>query len=175
MTDSVELGRLEENGDGRWRLRFTRLLAHPLDVVWRAVSAPEQLAAWFPTTVEGERAAGAKLRFSFPQGQAEAFDGEMLAFEPPSLIEFGWGPDVIRIELHPVPGGTELTLIHIFAERGKGARDAAGWHVCLSGLAAYLAGDPAPEDAMAEWKAIHPRYVAHFGPEAAVIGPPEGV
>ena len=46
-------GELEQRSDGRWRLRFTRALAHPPEKVWRAITEPEHLAQWFPTTIEG--------------------------------------------------------------------------------------------------------------------------
>src|SRR5205085_9932689 len=60
-------GVLEQAGQ-QWRLRFTRHLAHPPDKVWRALTEPEHLAAWF-----------------------------LLAFEPPRLVEFRWGTDTIRL------------------------------------------------------------------------------
>ena len=44
-------------------LTFTRRLAHPREKVWRAVSEPEHLAAWYPQEIVGERRAGAPLRF----------------------------------------------------------------------------------------------------------------
>ena len=37
-------GTLEDLG-GRWRLRFTRELAHPQEKVWRAITEPEHLQA----------------------------------------------------------------------------------------------------------------------------------
>jgi uncharacterized protein YndB with AHSA1/START domain len=163
-------GQLEQVG-GRWRVRFTRRLGHPREKVWRALTEPEHLAAWFPTTIEGDRAEGAKLRFSFPNGEAAAFDGEMLAYRPPELLEFAWGPDTIRLELRPDGDGTELVLLDTLEERGKAARDAAGWHVCLDKLGAHLDGGTAGT----EWSAVHPGYVERFGPEAATIGPPEGL
>ena len=163
-------GRLEQLDDGRWQLRFTRTLPHPPEKVWRALTEPEHLAHWFPTTIEGEREAGAPLRFSFRGGEAPAFDGEMIAFEPPSLLELRWGDDVIRLELRPRGEGTELTLLDTLDDRGKGARDAAGWHVCLDNLEAHLRG----EEADTEWRAVHVEYVERFGPGAATIGPPEG-
>lgn len=168
-------GDLEQLDGNRWRLRFTRTLRHEPEKVWRAVTEPEHLSHWFPTTIDGERAPGAPLRFSFPQGEAEPFDGEMTAFEPPRLMELRWGPDLLRIELRPVPEGTELTLLDTLEERGKAARDGAGWHTCLDALAASLDGDEAPRAAMERWNDVHPAYVERFGPEAATIGPPEGV
>ncbi len=167
-------GTIEQLDDARWRLRFTRTLPHSPEKVWRAVTEPEHLAHWFPTTIEGERAAGAPLRFSFKDNLLEPFEGEMLAYEPPRVLEFTWGPDVLRIELEPSDEGTVLTLLDTLEQRGKGARDAAGWHACLQELAAELDGKPADLQSSTVWKEVHPHYEEAFGPEAATIGPPEG-
>ena len=37
----------------------------PSGSVWRALTDPDHLQAWFPTTIEGELSAGAPLRFGF--------------------------------------------------------------------------------------------------------------
>jgi uncharacterized protein YndB with AHSA1/START domain len=167
-------GSLDRLDDGRWQLRFERTLPHPPEQVWRAITESEHLAHWFPTTIEGDRTSGAQLRFSFPGGQAPPFVGQLLAYEPPSLIEFSWGPDIIRMEVRPTAGGSTLTLLDTLEEHGKAARDGAGWHTCLAGLESHLRGDPNPRDAMSQWKTVHSKYVESFGPEAATIGPPEG-
>jgi uncharacterized protein YndB with AHSA1/START domain len=167
-------GQLEERG-GRWHLRFTRRLPHPPEKVWSALTEPEHLEAWFPTTIDGERAAGAKLRFEHRDAAGPAFEGEMLTYDPPSALEFTWGGDVLRFELRPSGDGTELTLVDTLVERGKAARDAAGWHACLDVLAASLADEPVLPDSMARWREVHPDYVERLGPEAATIGPPEGM
>ena len=175
-------GTLQTLQDGRSQLRFTRALAHPPDKVWAAITEPEHLAHWFPTTIEGERVVGAPLRFSFPGGQLPSFDGEMLAYEPPSVMEFRWGPDVVRLELREVEDGTVLTLLDTLDQRGKAARDGAGWHTCLDALERDLADDPGDlaeasgaRDEMNRWKDVHGHYVESFGAEAATIGPPEGL
>jgi uncharacterized protein YndB with AHSA1/START domain len=172
-TDSM-YGTLEQLDDDRWQLRLTRTLPHPPAKVWQAITEPEHLARWFPTTIEGERAAGARLRFSFPGGQAPPFDGEMLVYDQPSLMELRWGPDTLRLELQPSPEGTVLTLLDALEERGKAARDGAGWHVCLDGLVEHLRGGSNDREETGAWKSVHPHYVEQFGPEAATIGPPEG-
>jgi uncharacterized protein YndB with AHSA1/START domain len=166
-------GELDRLGDGRWQLRFTRTLTHPVERVWRAISEPEHLAEWFPTTIEGERAPGARLTFAFPGGQAPPVEGEMLAYVPQRLLEFRWGTDIIRLELRPSAEGTVLTLLDTLDEHGKAARDGAGWHVCLDSLDATLRGETGAPDAMADWKTVHPHYVQRFGAEAATIGPPQ--
>ena len=129
--DDTDLGTLTREGD-RWMLTFTRKLAHPREKVWRAVTEPEHLAAWYPQEIVGERRAGAPLRFVSSAG--DGFDGQMLVFDPPEVMEFTWGADRLRIELRADGAGTVLTLTDTFDELGKAARDGAGWHECLDRL-----------------------------------------
>ncbi len=168
-------GSVEQLDDGRWQLRFTRRLPYPKAKVWRAITEPEHLTQWFPTTIEGERTAGATLRFTFPGGQAPPMEGEMLSYEHEAFMELRWGPDILRLEVRAIGDGTELTLLDTLEERGKSARDAAGWHACLEALEASLRDEPEPREHMSIWNEVHPHYVEQFGPEGATIGPPEGV
>jgi uncharacterized protein YndB with AHSA1/START domain len=168
-------GKLETTDGGQPRLRFERKLPHPPEEVWRAITEPEYLARWFPTTIDGERAPGAHLSFEFPEGQLPAFEGEMLVFEPPRLMELRWGPDTLRFELRPAEEGTRLILFDTLEELGKAARDAAGWHTCLDALAAHLGEKPDFRSAKDTWKEVHPTYVAEFGPASATLGPPDGM
>lgn len=167
-------GDLEHLDDGRWQLRFTRTLNHPSETVWEAITEPEHLAHWFPTTIEGERATGAHLRFDFPAGQAPPFNGQMVGYTPPSLMELRWGNDIVRLELRSVEGGTELTLSDTLEDLGKAARDAAGWHTCLEALRASLGNDDSAREALMDWREVHSHYVERFGPAASTIGPPDG-
>jgi uncharacterized protein YndB with AHSA1/START domain len=167
----MELGTLAQVGDDRWAIRFARRLDHPIGKVWRALTEPEHLAAWFPSTIDGERRAGAPLSFRFDEDTVLA--GEMLAYEPPHLLELRWGDDVLRFELREDGAATILELTDTTPEQGKGARDAAGWHECLARLAGALDGG-APLAPDAAWREVHPRYQAAFGPAASTIGPPEG-
>jgi uncharacterized protein YndB with AHSA1/START domain len=170
--DADGFGTLERVGEVSV-LRYARRLAHPVDRVWRALTEEAELAAWFPTTIDGERRPGAALRYSFRRGEGRPFDGEMLAFVPPSLMELRWADDVLRFELHPDGAGCILRLRVTFPEYGKAARDAAGWHVCLDALDALCdgtAGDVTGPPA--QWQDVHRAYVEHLGPEASAIGPP---
>ena len=105
---AMTAGKLEDIG-GRWRLRFTRELAHPQEKVWRAITEPEHMRAWFPQHVSGDWVVGGPLTFSGPEGRGPDFDGEVLAYQPQSLVEFRWGTDVIRLELAGRPDGCTLT------------------------------------------------------------------
>jgi uncharacterized protein YndB with AHSA1/START domain len=161
-----------ERGDDEVTLRFVRWLPHPPGKVWRALTEPEHLAAWFPTTIEGELTAGSRLQFSFRDMPLPALDGTMLTFRPTELLELVWGDERLRFELTPDGAGTLLTFTASFAELGRAARDGAGWHVCLDLLGYDLGDAPVPWTQNDRWRAVHTEYVARFGPEAAIVGPP---
>jgi len=171
MDTDPDVGALAKVGD-RWELRFSRLLAHPPAKVWRAITEPEHLRAWFPADIEGERVAGAKLRFPFRHDEGPTLDGEMLVYDEPRVLALRWGDEDIRIELTAEGDGCRLVFVNTFDELGKAARDAAGWHVCLDRLRALVdGGEPPAEDA---WKPLNRRYIELLGPEASTIGPPDG-
>ena len=168
--DDTNLGMLTRQGDQR-TLTFTRSLKHSQEKVWRAVTEPEHLAVWFPHEIVGERRPGAPLKFLHPKG--DAFDGQMRVFDPPSVIEFTWGPDLLRIELQADGEGTLLTLTDTFDELGQAARDAAGWHECLNRLVGDLDGESLSAWG-SNWHQLNKIYQERFGPEASVLGPPAG-
>jgi uncharacterized protein YndB with AHSA1/START domain len=168
--DDHDLGTLTQAGD-QWTLTFVRRFAHPQEKVWQAVTEPQHLAAWFPQQIVGERRPGAHLRFV--SQASDGFDGEMVVFDPPAVMELAWGTDRLRIELQPDGDGTLLTLSDSFSDLGKAARDATGWHECLDRLAAELDGTTPPSWGR-RWAEVHPLYVERFGPDGATIGPPEG-
>jgi uncharacterized protein YndB with AHSA1/START domain len=164
-------GRLERR-NGLSIVRFRRRLAQPPETVWAALTEDQHLQEWFPTTIEGERAAGAPLHYAFRQGEGEPFAGQMAAFEPPSLMELRWADDLLRFELEPDGSGCVLTLTVTFPEHGKAARDATGWHVCLERLSFACSGTPLPWSPEQRWRVVHPHYVVAFGAEASTLGPP---
>jgi len=167
-------GDLEQDGD-RWKLRFSRKLPHAQEKVWRAVTEPRHLEAWFPQRIVGEWRVGAPLTFEAKGGEHPAFAGEVLACDPPSLLEFRWGRDVIRFEIKPHDGnppGCTFVLTDRFAELGKAARDGAGWHICLDYLGFYLDETAPPPSSREQWQKAHAGYVEKFGEAASAIGPP---
>jgi uncharacterized protein YndB with AHSA1/START domain len=170
MDDLGELTKV----DDRWQLRFVRWLAHPPEKVWAAVTEPDHLRVWFPFDIEGERAAGAPLRFLFREDEAPDFDGEMVEFDPPRVMELKWeGDERVRLEVAPDGEGTQLTLLNRFDELGKAARDGTGWHVCLELLIDHLEDRDTGWDTVARHRELNPKYVERLGPEAASVGIPE--
>ena len=160
-------------------LRFERRLPHPVEKVWRALTDPAELAHWFPQDVDGSFTPGEKMRFRFrgelPELGGEVvdhFEGEVLEVDPPRLLAYTWGGDVLRWTLTPDGDGCLLVFTDTISDLGKAARDGAGWHVCLDALEARLTGGavPAADGSVPpgdRWKDLYAEYRESFGPEAA--------
>lgn len=168
MTD--EVATLDPSGP---TLRFERVYDHPIAKVWAAISEPQHQAVWFPQQVLGERRDGAPLRFVTSVDPDDGFDGTMIAYDPPRLIEMSWGPSRLRIELFSEGDRTRLVLTEILDDLGAGARNGAGWHECLDRLAAVI-NDTTPLRWGKRWHETHPDYVVTFGPDADVLKAPDG-
>jgi hypothetical protein len=67
---------------GNWQLRFERRFGHSVVTVWRAVTEPEHLDAWFPTTIDGLRSTGARLRLTFRRLATQRFRVALLSPAP---------------------------------------------------------------------------------------------
>jgi uncharacterized protein YndB with AHSA1/START domain len=160
--------------DGRPALRFERHYRHTMERVWRAISDPDEMAAWFPSNVEGERATGARLEFVDDAQRQAAIDageptrvegpmftGRVVACDPPKVFSFTWGSELLRFELHPTDDGTRLVFTQVLSHQSIAARNGAGWHQCLGGLDALL-GEEGPDG---DWKAVYEDYVERIGPE----------
>ncbi len=165
--------------DGRPALRFERRYRQPVERVWRAVTAPDEMARWFPSNVEGERAVGAALVFDDSaqraadeeageptRAEGEIFRGHVVVHDPPNVFSFTWGGELLRFELHPDGEGTLLVFTHLLAHRSIAHRTGAGWHSCLGELDRMLGEDVAPEG---DWMAVFEEFVDRLGPELAVL------
>jgi len=161
-------------------IRFERLLRHPPERVWSALTTVDELAAWHPSPFELEPRAGGAVRYQPPFDHAIG-DGTVTAYEPDRLLAYTWGEDELRWELRPHAEGTVLVLTQTFDDHYKAARDAAGWHLCLDALSGALDGAgaaaPAPtgERAIpAGWLELNDAYQERFGiaPDEATP-PPE--
>jgi len=149
-------------------LRFERHLPQSIDTVWRAVTDPVEMLAWFPTRIEiDEWKVGAPLSHVFEDHDIDPLPGRVLTWDPPHRVSFTWGTDTIGFELTPASdGGTTFVLTE---ELGASiaARNAAGWEVCLDRLEHGVEGEP--------WNARFDRYVAAFEPMLGrQEGPPPG-
>jgi uncharacterized protein YndB with AHSA1/START domain len=163
--------------EGRPALRFERRYPAPVERVWRAVTDPAEMPAWFPSDVEGERAVGAELVFADEEQRARATEageptrdegppirGRVVAYDPPNVFSFTWGGELLRFELTPDGGGTVLVFTQLLSHQSVAARNGSGWHQCLAALDELL-GAGGPDDA--GWQEVYQDYLERMGPELA--------
>jgi uncharacterized protein YndB with AHSA1/START domain len=167
MTSTPRDGELVELEDGKAAVRFERRLSHPPERVWRAITNPEELAAWFPDTIEGEFGPDAEVRFpKFVEMDLPSV-GKVIEFDPPRLLAYTWGPSTLRFELEPDGDGCRLVFTDT-VPREETAKNAAGWEVCLTDLEAALAGEQTEKVDPDRWSDLHEHYAASFGVDPEV-------
>lgn len=129
-------GAVEEADDG-WTVRFERVLPHPVERVWAALS-------------DGGGVPPLQATNAFVPA------GAVTAVEPPRLLEYAWlsdgeGAGLVRWELSDGPGGALVVLTQTVPEHLRDERPTAlaAWHTHLELLAAHLMGSttcPWPEE-----------------------------
>jgi uncharacterized protein YndB with AHSA1/START domain len=155
--------RVEPAGE-RWTAVFVRDLHHPVERVWAALTDPGQLTAWAPFTADRNLATVGAATLTMIDGPTEVpLAAQVLRAQPPSLLEYDWGGDLLRWELEPTGTGTRLTLRHTVAQRDDVPKMAAGWHLCLAVADRLMDGDPVDPirgtDALNHgWTDLHDRY-----------------
>ncbi|MFC0625755.1 SRPBCC family protein [Kribbella deserti] len=157
--------------DGRTELRIERRLGHAPAKVWRALTEPSELAAWFPAVVELDLRLDGRIAFSFEQGEDGFVEdpdnaGVIRAYDPPRLLEYNWGVEVLRWELEPDGDGCVMTLTATFDDRPAAASYTAGWLGCFSALDLMLGGSG---EEPVDYAPRHEHYVAKFGLDAGTI------
>lgn len=161
-------------------LRFERHLPRPIDAVWRAVTDPAVMTAWFPTRIEiDEWKVGAGLIHHFDDQPIDPLPGAVVEWDPPRRVAFTWGTDTITFELAPAPGGGTTFVLTEELAANHAARNAAGWEVCLDRLERNDGSEHHNSEHGASdepWQQRFDRYAAAFQPMLGdQEGPPEGV
>ncbi len=137
----------------------------PPDVVWRALTEPEELRSWFPyDIVTDEWKVGAVLTFRDRENRTPPFTGAVLELDAPRLLVYTWAGDTLCFELTASPSDGTILVLTDELPSAAAARNAAGWEVCLERLAGQTPADNA-------WKALFDHYVAAF---ESTLGPQEG-
>lgn len=123
-------------------LVLVRDLRHPPARVWAALTDPDRLDRWAPFAAARDLGAVGETTLTTIDGDTRSdAPATVRRAEPPTLLEYTWGDDLLRWELEAVGDGTRLTLRHTLAQRGLSAMVAAGWHICLVVAEHLLDGD----------------------------------
>jgi uncharacterized protein YndB with AHSA1/START domain len=121
----------------------------PREVVWAALTEPEQLAGWFGSSAELDLRAGGEGMFTWEQYEVST-RVTIEAVEPPERFAYRWEPGganeggprtLVDFRLEEIAGGTRLTLVESgFAQFGPDSRRANefGWDSELADLRAFL-------------------------------------
>ena len=145
----MDNGTVSRTYDGRVALRFQHAFAHPPDRVWRVITDPEYLRAWFPASVELDLTPGAQLVFHATEQQAERLGlpadhtatGTVISVHPGRILEYMWDAEVLHWELVPDgSGGCWLTLTHTVEDEDSAYAHGADWHAGFEVLEAQLEG-----------------------------------
>jgi uncharacterized protein YndB with AHSA1/START domain len=142
--DPGPLAEVERHGHGdKWTLVFVYELHHPPAEVWKALTEPPHLAEWAPFVANRYLGSVGEATLTMIDGDTkEDMPAMVLRAEPPTLLEYTWGDDLLHWELAPTAAGTRLTLRHTVREEGLLPKVAAGWHLCLVVAGRLLDGQP---------------------------------
>ncbi|MET9018541.1 SRPBCC family protein [Actinopolymorpha sp. NPDC004070] len=151
--------------DDGWTLVLTRELRHSPERVWAALTEPDQLREWAPFVPDRDLGLAGDATLTMVDGATtDDVASTVLRAEPPRLLEYTWGFDLLRWELAAQGAGTLLTLRHRVGDPEMLARVAAGWHLCLDVAEHLLDGDPVGpirgmEAVEFGWNDLHDAYV----------------
>ena len=155
--------------DDRWTLVFVRDLRHSPAKVWSALTDPAQLSEWAPFIADRDLGTIGDATLTMIDGETTVdMPASVRRVEPPHLLEYSWGTDVLRWELTATGNGTRLTLSHTLDDRDWLPKVAAGWHLCLDVAERLLDGTPIGpirgNDAKNYgWDELHDSYAARLG------------
>jgi len=131
-----------QDGD-RWTLVFVRVLRHPPEAVWAALTDQSQLGAWAPFTADRDLDSVGPATLTMIDGEtSEELPASVTRAERPVLLEYSWGADLLRWQLEADDAGTRLTLEHTVEDADWMPKVAAGWHLCLDVAERLLDGMP---------------------------------
>lgn len=151
MTDrtSTEM-HLDRQGPGDPVLRLRWRLPHRPDVVWAAISTPEEMSLWQPCRIELEPRQGGAIRFLFDGEPPE--ESRLSLWEPPHRMAYDWAGEHLEWNVQESPHGGHsraegpaaslLRLSNSIVDEQWVGHIAAGWDLCLNALKDLLAGRP---------------------------------
>lgn len=174
-----------QSGPDTWTLIFVRHLNHPPTKVWTALTSPTHLSQWAPFTASRDLSTTGDATLSMLDGEShQDTQATVTHADPPKLLEYTWGKDLLRWELEPTPistntdtpTGTRLTLLHTAQNQHSIPKLAAGWHLCLDVAEQLLSGTPTTpirgKDALNHgWSSLHAQYSSKLAIPTTPIPP----
>lgn len=136
----MELGKVTKQADG-YQVKFERVLPHPIEKVWEALTNTDRLKIWF-TDIEMDFRPGGKITFRFRDEAKTATYGEILKIEPPHVFVFTWEGELATWELYrEAETKCRLVLTYSKLDEQYVAKAPAGFHTLLDRLSEMLNGN----------------------------------
>lgn len=149
----MNYGKVEMEGT-RASLVFERLIKHPRERIWQALTRSEEFEAWHIGSVLIEGGEGGYIEMVTGPARFH-WSGRILQWRPPELLEYEMNAEpqehlhsgeesVVRYELKQTEEGTLLTVRHTLLTPRTAVGFAPGTHALLDRLSAHLDGRPMP-------------------------------
>jgi uncharacterized protein YndB with AHSA1/START domain len=131
-------------------IRFVRVVQHPPERVWRAITDERELSDWMRYPVKFEAREGGRAEFF---DEEQRINGRIFIFDPPRTLAYSFydprNPDherdgertwSVRWDLEPLGEGCRITFIHRFLPAAALWGLGEGWHGFMDMLVAYFSG-----------------------------------
>lgn len=148
---------------------FERILEHPVERVWAALTRPEHLAHWLaPATIRG--GVGGSISLKLTGG---VMGGKITAWKENVLLEYAWyNGSTVRWELlSEGEERTRLLFTHSHVSQRQMVDAAKGWHYHLDLLALELDGKEMPYNPVGTWDEITREVTVRYCAAAAMTLP----
>src|SRR6478736_6610716 len=101
------LAAVDFHADGDcWTLTFVRDFRHPPEKVWSALTDPAQLEQWAPFNADRDLApTGPATLTMVSRDHSEVLSAFVSRSEPPTLLEYTWGTDLLQWHLEAIDVG----------------------------------------------------------------------
>ncbi|MBO1625477.1 SRPBCC family protein [Bacillus arachidis] len=149
---------LIEKVDNGYVAQFNRPLHYSVEQVWAVLTENEKLKRWMPNLYIEDLRQGGKIKFDMMDGSGEFINIDILRCQINSVLEFTWGEDRVRFEIHKDQENCLLILKEFIHEiNDHTPKDLSGWHVCLEIFSSVL-DDREMEFPREEWERWYKRY-----------------
>lgn len=139
---------------------FERTFDQPVEKVWAVLTENNQLAKWMSHLEIKDMRKGGLIIFNYNDGSGQTEEMKITDYEHQSVIEFEWGNDIVRFEVHPSEIGAFLILKEFIKElTDHTPKDLAGWHMCLNVFRDVVNGTVNQLPNNNEWEKLYKEYI----------------
>lgn len=136
---NTKKGVVTNEPDG-YKVAFKRVLNHPIENVWKAITDPQELKYWF-TDIEMDFKPGGKMIIRFRDEAKTASNGEVVKIAAPHRFEWTWEGELAVFELKKIDNNkTELTFTYSKMAKDYAVNAPAGFHLLMDRLEDRLNG-----------------------------------